>query len=81
LRLEVEDDAAPFHFGFLEVEEEAEVQAGGSEVVQALSQVLVGEVLDALQLECQGAFDQDVGVEVADALVLLAYGEGGLWDG
>ena len=47
------DDAAPTYFGVLEVDQEANGEAGGVQVAEALGQVEVGEAIDAFQLDDQ----------------------------
>jgi len=50
----IPDDAFPFHFGLLKVNQKSKCQIGSFEVVKALSDMVITEGIDALQ------FDQDL---------------------
>jgi hypothetical protein len=45
--LETEDDALPFDSGVLEVDEKGQMKVRGTEVIDALSPMTFGELLDA----------------------------------
>jgi hypothetical protein len=72
------DYSLPFDGWLLEVDEQAEVELGDTEVVQALGEVLVAEAVRAFEFDDDGVFDEDVGVVVADAGSFVGDGEGGL---
>src|SRR5260370_39484457 len=54
------DDTLPLDLGLLEIDEKTEGPAGGSQIVETLRDVFVGEVLYTLQLDHQHVFDEDV---------------------
>jgi hypothetical protein len=46
-------DTPPFDFGSLEIDQKAQAEAGGSQIVDALRGVLVGETIHAFQFNHQ----------------------------
>jgi hypothetical protein len=60
------DNALPFDLGLLEVDQEADSQAGSYQVVETLSRMLAGEALDTLEFDHQHVFDKDVREILAD---------------
>jgi hypothetical protein len=45
------DDALPLDFGFLEIDKKTQGPARGSQIVETLRGVFVGETLDTFQLD------------------------------
>ena len=54
------NDPLPFDFRFLEVHQQANLPAGGPQVIEALCGMLVAKAFDAFQLDHQNIFHQDV---------------------
>jgi len=75
------DDSLDFDSGFLEVDEQAEGQAGGPEVVDALSGVLVGEALGAFHFYQELVLDYDVGYVIAYGMAFVGDWERSLGGG
>jgi hypothetical protein len=69
------DDALPFDLGLLEVDQKTQAEARGSQIIEALCRVLVGETVYALQFDHQYIFDEDIRKVFADALVLVSDGQ------
>jgi len=65
------DDSLDFDSGFLEVDEEAEGQAGGSEVVDALGGVLVGEAVCAFYFYQELVLDDYIGYVIAYGMAFV----------
>jgi hypothetical protein len=65
------DDSLDFDSGFLEVDEEAEGQAGGSEIVDALGCVLVGKAVCAFHFYQELVLDYDVGYVVSYGMAFV----------
>jgi hypothetical protein len=65
------DDSLDFDSGFLEVDEEAEGQAGGSEVVDALGGVLVGEAVGAFYFYQELVLDDYIGYVIAYGMAFV----------
>src|SRR5882672_6588309 len=68
----VADDAAPGDLGMLEIEEQSEMEAGCSQIVEALSEVFVGQRIHTLQFNKQALVDHQVGYVFADGVSLIA---------
>ena len=68
----------PFQFRFLGVDEQTPGVARGFDIVQALGQIVVGELFSALQFDDEGLFDEDVGEVIARRLAFAGYFEGWL---
>jgi len=62
----------PFHFGPAEIDQQGEGESEGLQVVDALRQMLIGEMLQALDLHQQAIFDQQLRRVRADVLALYA---------
>ncbi len=69
--MESVDYSLPLDFGFLKVDEETEGKAGGSEVVDALGGVLVGEAVYAFQFDRELIFDHDIRQVVAYGMAFV----------
>src|SRR5664280_2354442 len=65
------DDALPFDFGFLEIDQQTQPEAGGWQIVEALRSMLVGKTIHAFQFDHQDVLDEDVGKILADRLALV----------
>jgi len=61
-------EAFELELGAAEVEEQAHLDAGRVEIVDDLRLVLGGQRLDGLQFHDDAALDEQVGIEVADAV-------------
>jgi len=70
-----EDDTFPLDFGFLGVDQEAERSAGGSQIVDALCGVFVGEMVDAFEFDHKHIFDEKVGEVFPNAKAFVVYFE------
>jgi hypothetical protein len=57
---------SPFDFGVLEVDQKAKPESRGTQIIQTLRGVLVGETFHALQFHDQDAVHEDVGEILAD---------------
>lgn len=79
-RLEFQDDTLPFHGRFLEIHQETDTHAGGSQVVQTLRHVLVGQTLDTLQFDNECLFHEEVGEVLPYRLSFVSHREGSLGD-
>ena len=66
------DNPLPFHLRLLEIHQQAQPAAGSSQVVEALSGVLVRKMLDAFQLDHQNIFHENVGKIFPNGLALVA---------
>ena len=55
------DDTLPFDFGLLEIDQETKSSAGGSQIVETLRRVFVGQALDTFQFHHLHVFDEDIG--------------------
>jgi hypothetical protein len=71
--LKAVDDSLPVEFRFLEVHEQAGIEAGRSKIVEALRSVLGGETVCALQFDQNQILDENIGE-------VLAYGEAFIGD-
>ena len=58
------------HFGLLEVDQQQFI-VGGAEIVEALGDGLTGEALDALQLDNEPVFDEEIGHVLSDVFALV----------
>jgi hypothetical protein len=76
--LELVNHALPLDFGALEVDEQADGEAGGTEIIETLGGVVRGEVIDTFQFKYAAIFNKDVGEIVANVVPLVGYLEGGL---
>ena len=70
-----QDEALPFHFRVLEIDEQAEAQAGSPQIVQTLSRVLTGEMVGAFEFDDQDVFDHNVGEIFAHGVTFVNNGE------
>lgn len=68
------DDSLPFDFGLLKIDQKTKGAAGGSQVVDALRSVLIGEALDTLELDYQRLFNEDIGEVFSNVLAFVKYG-------
>src|SRR5574342_131861 len=75
---ELVDHAPPLYLRVSEVDEQGQVETRCLQVVDALRQVLVREVLDAFHLDKQAIFDQQIRRIRADVLALVGHREGRL---
>ena len=75
------DDTLPLDFGLLEIDEKTDGPAGGSQIVETLRDVFVGEVLYALQLDHEHVFDEDVGVVLTHGVAFVGDCKGNLGGG
>ncbi len=67
------DDTLPLDFRLLGFDEKTEGPTGGSRIVQTLRGVLVGQALQAFQLDHQDVFDEDIGKVFSDVVALVGY--------
>ena len=67
------DDPLPLDFGLLEIDQKTEGPAGGSQIVEALRGVLVGEALHTFQLDHQHVFHEEIREEFSDVVALVGY--------
>ena len=67
------DDTLPLDFGLLEIDEKTEGPAGGSQIVETLRGVFVGEALHTFQLDHQHVFDEDISTVFSDRVALVGY--------
>ncbi len=54
-------DSLPLNLGFLEIDEQTQSPARGSQIVQTLRHVFAGETLGTFQLDDQHIFHEDIG--------------------
>ena len=54
------NDTFPLDFGFLEVDQKTQAEAGGAQIVEALRGVVIGETIHAFQLDHQYVLDEDI---------------------
>ena len=69
------DDPSPFGFGFLEIDQKADASPGGSQVVETLRQVFVGQAFHAFQFDNEHVFDEYVAVVFSNILAFIADGK------
>ena len=55
------NDTPPLHFGLLEIDQQTQRPARGSEVVNTLRGVIAGQALDTFQLDDQHILDENIG--------------------
>ena len=67
------DDTLPLDFGLLEIDWNTEGPAGGSQIVETLRGVFVGEALHTLQLDHQDVFDDDISKVFSGIMALAGY--------
>jgi len=72
------DDSLPLDLGFLEIDPETHRAAGGSQVVETLGGVLVGQAIHTFQLKHQHIFDEDIRKVFAGRMAFVTYGKRGL---
>ena len=65
------DDTLPLDFGLVEIDEKTDGPARGSQIVETLREVFVGEVVYTLQLDYQHVFDEDVGTVLTHGMALV----------
>ena len=68
-------DPPPLGFGSLEIDEEADGSPRGSQVVETLRGVFMGEALHAFQFDNEHVFDQDIGIVFSNIMTLIADGK------
>ena len=73
--LEVVNDTFDFDLGLLKIDQEAEFEAAGFEVVQALSQVLIRQRIATLQFNDDRALNKNIGEVVTDDPPLVLNGQ------
>src|SRR5260370_721959 len=74
----VQQDAVPLYLGFLEVDEQSHPKTGRLQVVDALGQVLVRELVHTLQLNDELFLHYQIGDIFPNILALVADGKGNL---
>ena len=65
------DDTLPLDSGILEIDEEAQAQTGGPQIIEALRGVLIRETIHALQLDHQFILHEDVGKVHSDRVAFI----------
>lgn len=65
-RVQVEQDALPFHFGLLKIDQLGDPEAGRFQIIDAWSKMLVSEAVHALQFHDDFLFYYEIGHVFAD---------------
>jgi hypothetical protein len=68
----VVDDTAPFDFRVAKVDEQGEVQSRDPQIIDALSQMFAGELLDALHFDQQAPVNNQICGVRAHVFALIA---------
>jgi hypothetical protein len=66
------DDALPLDFGLLEIDQKTDGPAGGSQIVNALSRMFVGETFHTFQFNYEDVFNEDIGEVFSDTVVFVS---------
>ena len=74
-------DSAPFYPGFLEVDQQTAIFAGGFEVVEALGYVVGGEAFDAFEFYEEFVLDKEIGGDGSEVVAFVVDSEYGLRGG
>jgi len=69
------DDSLPLDLGSLEIDKQTQSSARGSQVVETLRGVFVGETLGTFELDDQHIFHEDIGKVLSHAMALVSYWE------
>ena len=72
---EIRGRCASLDLGFLEIDQQTQAPARGSQVVETLRNVFVGETLGTFQLDDQHFFDQDIGKVLSHGPAFISYGK------
>ena len=62
----LQDNAFPFEFGVFEIEDEADLEAGDAEVIEHLTEFVVGDAVDDLGVHHHLAIGDEVGNVLGD---------------
>ena len=67
------DNSLPLNLGFLEIDEQTQRPARGSQIIETLRGVFVGETLGAFQLHDQHVFYENIGKVLSYPMSLVSY--------